>query len=110
LDWIVEFIAPYTFPQFGTTGNYSVIADEHTSQFTVAHAVGFSAFTSRILATDFHTVSLALKIAPEVFIAPPHSFLATSQSSLTNISRTRPNYRPITVLYFDFYCPAELFL
>jgi hypothetical protein len=30
---------------------YSTIAIPHTSQFTVAHALGFSVFTSRILAT-----------------------------------------------------------
>jgi hypothetical protein len=31
---------------------YSAIAIIHTLQFTVTHALGFSAFTSRILATD----------------------------------------------------------
>jgi hypothetical protein len=31
---------------------YSALAILHTSQFTVAHALGFSVFTSRILATD----------------------------------------------------------
>jgi hypothetical protein len=36
----------------GTTGNYSTIADLHTLQLTVTHALGFSVFTSRILATD----------------------------------------------------------
>jgi hypothetical protein len=30
---------------------YSVIADLHTFQFTVAHALGLSVFTSRLLAT-----------------------------------------------------------
>jgi hypothetical protein len=48
LDWMTEFIAPYTF----TTRNYrqfSAIADLHTLQFTVTHALGFSVFTSRIL-------------------------------------------------------------
>jgi hypothetical protein len=49
---MIGFIAPYTFAQFGTTGHYSAIAFLHTLQFTVAHALGFSAFTSRILATD----------------------------------------------------------
>jgi hypothetical protein len=46
------FIDTYTFTQFGTTGNYSAIAILHTLQFTVAHALGFLAFTSRILTTD----------------------------------------------------------
>jgi hypothetical protein len=40
------------FTQLGTTGNYSVIPDLHTLQFTVTHALGFSVFTSHILATD----------------------------------------------------------
>jgi hypothetical protein len=40
------------FTQLRTTGNYIVIADLHTLQFTVTHALGFWAFTSRILATD----------------------------------------------------------
>jgi hypothetical protein len=34
---------------------YSDIADLHTLQFTVSHALGFSDFTSRLLATDLNT-------------------------------------------------------
>jgi hypothetical protein len=34
---------------------YSAIADLHTFQFTVAHALGFSVFTSCILATYLNT-------------------------------------------------------
>jgi hypothetical protein len=34
---------------------YSAIADLHTFQFNVAHALGFSVSTSRLLATDFNT-------------------------------------------------------
>jgi hypothetical protein len=52
LDWIFGFITPYTFTQFGTTGNYSAIANLHALQFTITHALGFSVFSSRILATD----------------------------------------------------------
>jgi hypothetical protein len=37
---------------------YSAIAILHTFQFIVTHALGFSHFTSRLLATDFITVSL----------------------------------------------------
>jgi hypothetical protein len=40
------------FTQLLTTGNYSAIANLHTLQFTFTHALGFSVFTSRILATD----------------------------------------------------------
>jgi hypothetical protein len=52
LDWMFGFIALSTFTQLGTTGNYSAIAILHTFQFTVAHTLGFSVFTRRILATD----------------------------------------------------------
>jgi hypothetical protein len=52
LDWMIGFIAPYTFTQLGTTGNYSAIALLHPSEFTVSHTLGFSVFTSHILATD----------------------------------------------------------
>jgi hypothetical protein len=51
LDSMIGFIAPYTF----TTRDYrqhSAIAILHTFQFTVAYALRFSVFTSRILATD----------------------------------------------------------
>jgi hypothetical protein len=54
---------------------YSAIAILHTFQFTVAHALGFSVFTSHILATDSITVSLSLQITHEVFFAQPKSFL-----------------------------------
>jgi hypothetical protein len=40
------------YTALGTTGNYSAIADLHTSQFTVRHALGSPVFTSRILATN----------------------------------------------------------
>jgi hypothetical protein len=52
LDCMIGFIAPYTF----TARNYrqySAIADLHTLQFTVVHALRFSVVTSRILVTDF---------------------------------------------------------
>jgi hypothetical protein len=45
------FIAPYTFTS-RDYGQYSAIADSHTLQFIVTQALGFSVFTSRILATD----------------------------------------------------------
>jgi hypothetical protein len=55
---------------------YSATADPHTLQFTVTHALGFSVFTSRILATDFITVSLTLQITYKVLFAPSNSFIA----------------------------------
>jgi hypothetical protein len=60
LDWMVGFIN-LLYTQLRTTSNYSVTADLHTLQFTVIHTLGFSVFTSRILATDLNTVSLSLQ-------------------------------------------------
>jgi hypothetical protein len=48
---VIEFIDTI-FTKLGTIGNYSAVADLHTLQFTVTHALRFSVFTSRILATD----------------------------------------------------------
>jgi hypothetical protein len=39
--------------QLGNTGNYNAIDDLLSLQFTVTHALGFSVFTSRILAKNF---------------------------------------------------------
>jgi hypothetical protein len=38
LDWMIGFIDAL-FTHLGTTSNYSAIADLHTLQFTVTHAV-----------------------------------------------------------------------
>jgi hypothetical protein len=72
---MIVFFVPYTFTLFGTTGTYNAIAILHTLQFTVTHALGFSALTSRILATDFITGSLSLQITHEVFFSQHNSFL-----------------------------------
>jgi hypothetical protein len=48
-DWIYCTLYTHTTQNYR---QYSAIAILHTFQFTVAHALGFSAFTSRILATD----------------------------------------------------------
>jgi hypothetical protein len=58
---MIGIIALYTF----TTRDYrqySAIAALHTSQFTVTHAQTFSVFTSRILATDIHTVIMPVSL------------------------------------------------
>jgi hypothetical protein len=50
LDWMIGLIA-----LIHSTRNYrqySSIADLHTLQFTVTHALGFSVITNRILATE----------------------------------------------------------
>jgi hypothetical protein len=48
-DWIYCTLYIHTIRDYR---QYSAIAVLHTSQFTVAHAPEFSAFTSRLLATD----------------------------------------------------------
>jgi hypothetical protein len=46
---------------------YSAIPDLHTFQFTVAHALGFSVFSSRLLATDLNT-EISTSNHKEVFL------------------------------------------
>jgi hypothetical protein len=41
---------------------YSAIPDLHNLQFTVAHAQGFSVFTSRLLATDVNKVYIIVSL------------------------------------------------
>jgi hypothetical protein len=48
-DWIYCTLYIHTLWE---CAQYSAIAILHTFQFTVTHALGFSVFTSRILATD----------------------------------------------------------
>jgi hypothetical protein len=51
-DWIYWFLLCTVSLNYKP---YSSIADLHTFQFTVAHALGFSVSTSRILETDLNT-------------------------------------------------------
>jgi hypothetical protein len=62
---------------------YSAVADLHNLHFTVAHAVGFSVFTIRLLVTDLNTDTITSNHY-EVFlstIALYSSFLICTQSS-----------------------------
>jgi hypothetical protein len=88
LDWMIRFIN-ISYTPLRTTGNYSATADLHTLKFTVAHALEFTVFASRILATDSWSLTV-IAAHYEVFFTQPNSFLATSRSSQTVISRTRP--------------------
>jgi hypothetical protein len=49
---------------------YRVIADLHTFQFTVAHALGFLVSTCRLLATDLSTetsTQITTSMTPKIF-------------------------------------------
>jgi hypothetical protein len=63
---------------------YSAIADLHTSQFTVAHALGFSVSTSRILATNLNTGTITSN-QYEVFL----SFLLQSPWTADSLNSTQ---------------------
>jgi hypothetical protein len=76
---MTEFIETL-FTPLGTTGNtsLSLIYIHYSSPL---HALGFSVFTNRILATDL-SVSLSLQITHAVFFTRPNSFLANSSVTL----------------------------
>jgi hypothetical protein len=58
LDWIIGFIT-----LIHSTRNYNtVLSLICTLQFTLTNTLGFSVFTSRILATDFITVIITRKV------------------------------------------------
>jgi hypothetical protein len=54
-DWIYEQLVTHVHLITRTYRQYSAIADLHYLQHTVAHALGFSLSTSRLLATDLDT-------------------------------------------------------
>jgi hypothetical protein len=81
--WLIDgsrigFDALYTLLE--TKGNYSAVADLHILQFTAAHTLVFSVFTSRILATDFNIVVTAVSL----------SLLHTLKSSLYSLIHFLP--------------------
>jgi hypothetical protein len=78
---------------------YSAIADLHTFQFTVAHAQGFSVFTSRLLATDLNTETIT---SNHYEVLP---FLVQSPWNLeTQLNSVYHSLRQLTVSASEF-CP-----
>jgi hypothetical protein len=67
---------------------YSAVANLHTFQFTVTHALGFSVFTSRILATDLSQSQF--QITHEAFFSQPNS-LYCPYSATANSEDSTPN-------------------
>jgi hypothetical protein len=57
-DWIYLPLSYTLTPNYTYIQQYSTIADIHTFQFTVAHALGFSVSTSRLLATALKTETI----------------------------------------------------
>jgi hypothetical protein len=57
LDWMIGFIDTL-FTHLRTADNYSGLADLHTLQFTVTYALGFSVFTSLILAAVCNSLAV----------------------------------------------------
>jgi hypothetical protein len=74
----------YVHSELETTGNYSAVADLHTLQLAVTLALEFSVFTSRILTTDFITVSLSLQITNSFL--PVILQLASRNSTLNSLT------------------------
>jgi hypothetical protein len=91
IGWL-DLLTPYTLHTTRYYRQYGPLADLHTLQFTVTHALGFSVFTSRILATDFITVSLSLQITHEVIFSQPNSFLAIILQLPTQFSSSAPSF------------------
>jgi hypothetical protein len=52
---MIGFIDPSLYNLSLNYNQYSATADLHAFKFTVAHALGYSVSTSRILATDLNT-------------------------------------------------------
>jgi hypothetical protein len=94
-DWIYCTLYIHTVRNYT---QYSDIADIHTLQFTVTHALGSLASTSRIVATDL-SVSLSLQLTHEVFLAQSNSFLAIFSITFDCHLQNSTQFYSSTVLY-----------
>jgi hypothetical protein len=80
------------YTQLWTTGNYSAIADLHTWQLTVIHALGFSVFSSRILATDLSQSHCKFKSHMKSFL---HCLIPNLSFLLNHLRLPSPELDPI---------------
>jgi hypothetical protein len=92
---MIGFIVPYTSTQLGTAANYSAITILHTFQFTVAHALGFSVFTSRILATGLSQSHCHFKSHMKSSF---HSLIPSLPFLLNHLRLPSPELDPIPIL------------
>jgi hypothetical protein len=81
---MIGFIDTYKFTEFGTTSSHSAIAVLHTFQLTVSHALEFSIFISRILATD-----LSQELSLQITMKLPCHFLFNHLGMLTLQNSTK---------------------
>jgi hypothetical protein len=77
-DWIYCTLYIHTIPD---SRQYSAITIPHTLQFTVIHTLGFSVFTTRIMATDLSQ--------------PPSNFKSYTKSSFHSLI-------PILILFCNY--------
>jgi hypothetical protein len=86
---MIGFIPPDNIHTVRDYRQYSAIAILHTLQFTVGHALGFSVFTSRILATDLSQSHCNFKSNMEFLFAPANS-LSCHYSATANSENSTP--------------------
>jgi hypothetical protein len=98
LDWMIGFIAPYTFTHFGTTG-YTALSLFYTL------SLGFSVFTSRILATDLSQSHCNFKSHMKSSL---HSLIPFSLFLLNYLRLPIPELYPILILAaWDHYIASR---
>jgi hypothetical protein len=97
MSGFISSLVTHSFNYTQIYRQYSAIAHLHTFQFTVAHALGFSVSTSRLLATDLNTetsTQIATSITPKIFqlhfqyhctVAHIKSSIHTSDSSQADL-------------------------
>jgi hypothetical protein len=85
---------------------YSAIADLHTLYSTVAHALGFSVSTSRLLATDLRQ-KLALKSLQVLHIKSCNHTLNPHRPSTNFLLAV--SYRELKWTSNDLRCPLQTF-